>query len=125
MDSKTKFKQKYSYTPVFEEINEGISETIPGQNTDLRQLIQRQRNGQEVRQFQPQFDGATSLEDWQPNWETMDKIERELALQQVRQNINNIRNKLTETAKQKLYDDISKDAKAEQSEAKADIPKVE
>lgn len=116
----SKFKTKYSYIPVLEEKNTGVSETIPGQNTDLRQLIQRQRNGQEVRQFQPQFDGATSLEDWQPDWTSMDRIERELALQQIRLNINNIRNKLTQSAKQKIYDDIAKDYEAQQSEAQKD-----
>lgn len=119
MDSKTKLKSKYSYIPVFEEANNGVSETIPGQNTDLRQLIQRQRNGQEVRQFQPQFDGQTELDEFQPQWNTLDKIERQVILNQVRQNIDNIRNKLSKQAKDKIYADIQADAKTEQSEVQS------
>lgn len=115
-----KLKNKYSYTHVLEEKSTGVSETIPGQNVDLRQLIQRQRNGQEVRQFQPQFDGQTELNEFQPQWERLDKIEREVVLQQIRENINNIRNKLSQQAKQKIYDDITKDEKAKQSEAQKD-----
>lgn len=120
-----KLKNKYQYSHKLEEINTLPSETIPGQNTDLRQLIQRQRNGQEVRQFQPQYDGQTDLEEFQPQWEKLDQIERQVVLQNVRNNIDNIRNKLTQTAKQKIYDDIGKDYKAKQSEAKKDEPKTE
>lgn len=126
MDSKQfNIKSRYNYVPKFDEVNTLPSKTMPDQSTDLRILVQRQRNGQEVRQYQPQFDGITDLETEYPNWETMDKIEREIVLNQVRNNINNIRNKLTKTAKDKIYEDLKKDAERELANATKDDKKVE
>jgi len=113
-------KSRYDFDKSLEEnysIQNGISETVPDQSTKLTELVARQKRGQEVRQFKPEWTGATSFEEWQPEWEKLDKIERQIALEQVRDNINQIRQKLSEEAKQKASQEWDELIKAEVTKA--------
>jgi len=113
-------KSRYDFDKSLEEnysIQNGISETVPDQSTKLTELVARQKRGQEVRQFKPEWTGATSFEEWQPEWEKLDKIERQIALEQVRDNINQIRRKLSEEAKQKASQEWDELIKAEVTKA--------
>lgn len=113
-------KSRYDFDKSLEEnysIQDGISETVPDQSTKLSELVARQKRGQEVRQFKPEWTGATSFEEWKPEWEKLDKIERQIALEQVRDNINQIRQKLSEEAKQKASQEWDELIKAEVTKA--------
>jgi len=127
-------KSRYDFDKSLEEnysIQNGISETVPDQSTKLTELVARQKRGQEVRQFKPEWQGATSFEEAFPEWEKMDKIERHIALEEVKNNIKLIQWKLSEEAKEKASKEWDELIKAEVTKAQnaktntEDAPKTE
>jgi len=104
-------KSRYDFLVEDEEnysVQTGISETVPDQSVDLKTLVARQARGQEIRQFKPEWTGATDFDEAFPDWEKMDKIERLIALKQVEDNIKQIQWKLDDAAKIRVAEEREK-----------------
>jgi len=106
-----------------------LSQAIPDQSVSLKILVQRQKQGQEVRQFKPEWVGETSFEEAFPEWEKLDKIERLIELDKVKNNTDQLQRKLDEAAKarvaeerQKLIDDEVTRRTAETADPKQQTP---
>lgn len=106
--------------------NNEPSMTIPGQSTELAILIQRQANNQQVRQFKPEWEGATTFDQAFPDFSRMDRADRAAALLDVQKNVDQIRWKLDAEAKERVIQErikLSEEQASEATNANAQDPK--
>lgn len=89
------------------EIINQVSRTVPDQALPLATLLKRYVRGQDVAILQPEFQNQESLDEVFPEFDKMDKMQKLEYAEMVRKNVNNIRDRLSASAKSKIFDEIS------------------
>lgn len=90
------------------------SMTVPDQALPLATLLQRFVRGQDVVTMRPEYSNVEKLDDVFPDFEKMNFFEKRDLQNMVRQNINNLRDRLDQESKDRINAELAKAAEQQE-----------